>query len=377
MLARDSGHNRVDRPLDARNMRLKNLSGQQLRKPQAVALSASGFATAIKGPAVAHTPFGPTLNLERRSTMSKRRIAVGIDFSEYSNVALEQATWLARTIGAELLLVHVGAPPLPGTVSLLPSVEVWEAIVDQQDAEQAVRAKSLAKRVESLGVPATHHFVEGDPAEELANVTEKEETELIVVGTHGLTGVQLFLLGSAAQGVLRRASCNVLVARHSEHWDNGPRRILVATDFSDNAEEALRAAIEIAPDDAKIDVIHCWQVPIPVAPPVAHGTSSMSLATLATDLEAYAEKRGRELLEKHATNRLHLNFAAVAGSAAASILDYATREPGRYDLIVTGTHGRRGFRRFFLGSVAEKVVRHAPCSVLVVHSPPVTEASRT
>lgn len=300
--------------------------------------------------------------------MSKRRIAVGIDFSEFSDVALEQATWLAGKSESELVLVHVGAPPLPGTGSLLPSVRVWEKIIEQRTAEEGLKAKNLAKKIAEQGVPATHHIVDGDPAEELAKVAEEERAELIVVGTHGLTGAQFFLLGSAAQGVVRQATCNVMVARNAGDWSEGPKRILVATDFTDYAEHALQAAIEMAPDDASIDIVHCWQVPIPAAPPVAHGSGSASLATLAKDLEAYAEQRGKELLEKYGSDRVKLSFEALAGPAGATVIDHSKREEGRYDLIVTGSHGRRGFRRFFLGSVAEKVVRHAPCSVLVVHS---------
>jgi nucleotide-binding universal stress UspA family protein len=299
--------------------------------------------------------------------MAKRRIAVGIDFSEYSDVALEQATWLAGKIKAELVLVHVGAPPLPGTGSLLPSVRVWEKIIEQRTAEEGLKAKNLAKKIASHGVPATHHLVDGDPAEQLARVADEEQIELIVVGTHGLTGAQFFLLGSAAQGVVRHARCNVMVARSSESWGTGPKRILVATDFTDYAEDALRSAVELAPDDATIDIVHCWQVPIPAAPSVAHGSGSATLATLAQDLEKYAEERGKALIEKFSTSRLNLNFEALAGPAGATVIDHAKREPDRYDLIVTGSHGRRGFRRFFLGSVAEKIVRHAPCSVLVVH----------
>lgn len=300
--------------------------------------------------------------------MAKRKIAVGIDFSEYSDVALTQAIWLAGQTGAELVLVHV-APPLPSAGSLLATADVWQKLIEQRTVEDGLKAKNLSQRITGQGVQATHRVVDGDPAEQLAKVANDEGAECLVVGTHGLTGVRSFLLGSTAQGAIRQAQSNVLVARSSENWGAGPKRILVATDFTDCAEEALRAAIALAPDEATIDIVHCWQVPVPAAPPVAHGSGSASLATLATDLQAYAENRGKLLVEKFATSRLNLRFQALTGPPAATVIDHAKRESGRYDLVVTGSHGRRGFRRFLLGSVAEKIVRHALCSVLVVHGP--------
>jgi nucleotide-binding universal stress UspA family protein len=299
--------------------------------------------------------------------MAERKIVVGIDFSEYSDIALAQATWLAGQTAADLALVHVGAPPLRAAGSLLAFTEVWQKLIEQRTADDGLTAKNLAERITSQGVQATHRIVHGDPAERLVKVANDEGANFLVVGTHGLTGVRAFLLGSAAQGVVRQARCNVLVARSSENWGTGPKRILVATDFTAYAEEALRAAVALAPDDATIDVVHCWQLPVPAAPPAAYGSGFASLGTLAEDLQASAQEHGKVLIKKFASSRLNLRFEVFAGPSAATVIDHAKREAGRYDLIVTGSHGRRGFRRFFLGSVAETIVRHAPCSVLVVH----------
>lgn len=295
--------------------------------------------------------------------MTNRTIAVGIDFSEHSDAALEQASWLAKRKDAELLLVHVGAPALPGTGALLPSVRIWEKILEQRAVQENLQAKQLAKKIADQGVPATHYLVDGEPAERIVEFASDQRSEMIVVGTHGLTGAQSFLLGSVAQGVIRHARCNVWVARKSGTWDQGPIRILIGTDFSEFSAEALRVAIEIAPDDSTIDVVHSWQAPLPIGPAVP----SPELATLSIDLEKNAKERGKKLVEEYATSRIHLEFKALAGPPASTLIAHAKEAPARYDLIVLGGHGRRGFRRFFLGSVAEKVVRHAPCSALVVH----------
>jgi nucleotide-binding universal stress UspA family protein len=84
-------------------------------------------------------------------------------------------------------------------------------------------------------------------------------------------------------------------------------------------------------------------------------------------LTSEIDRAGKKLLDEHASDQHNLTFEAVQAGAAHGVID-RTKEEGRdYDLVVMGSHGRRGFRRFILGSVAETVVRHAPCSVLVVH----------
>jgi nucleotide-binding universal stress UspA family protein len=299
--------------------------------------------------------------------MANRNIAVGIDFSEYSNAALEQAKWVARRIDAEIELVYVGPPPVPGTGSLLPSVRVWEQLIEQHAAAEGLRTKLLAKKVSDDGIVTRHHMVDGDPAMGLAKFADTEKSEMIVVGTHGLSGIKFLLLGSVAQGVVRRAQCNVWVARGSEPWDLGPKKILMATDFSDCAEEALRVAIRLAPDDSTIDIVHCWHVPVPMGPPGVHSSSALSLAGLSEEMSNFADDRGERLLSRHATGRVLLKYKAVPGQAASGVIAHATRDGADYDLIVAGSHGRKGVRRFFLGSVAENIVRHAPCSTLIVH----------
>lgn len=299
--------------------------------------------------------------------METRNIVVGIDFSEYSKAALEEAAWIARRVDAELILVHVAAPPLPGTAALLPSVRVWEEIVEQRTAQEGLQAKAWAQEMAERGLPATHRLLTGDPVEQVVTLAEEEKSEMIVVGTHGLTGIESFLMGSIAQGVVRSARTNVWVARNALPWQDGPKQILLATDFSERAEDALAVAIHLAPDDSTIDIVHCWQPPLPVMPPAVSGTGAFSLADLTEDLARYADARGEDLMARHATSRVKLNFTALAGPAASTVLAYARRESASYDLIVTGSHGRRGLRRFLLGSVAEKIVRNATSSTLVVH----------
>ena len=150
------------------------------------------------------------------------------------------------------------------------------------------------------------------------------------------------------------------------------RRILVPVDFSEGSRAALHAALFVAQGlgDARVDVLHVWEAPsyIPIdtalatigtGPPrtleeVARLEAGRDMAALLARLEPSQERLAQSRIE--------------AGNPVDVILAVAREVP--YDLIVMGTHGRSGFRRLVMGSIAEQVVRRAPCPVLTLRSSP-------
>jgi nucleotide-binding universal stress UspA family protein len=141
------------------------------------------------------------------------------------------------------------------------------------------------------------------------------------------------------------------------------RKILVPTDFSDHSKEALAWAIDLARRfDARLTVAHAYQ-PVAMALPDGYVMQSApSLATMLSDLEDALAKIKREA-EAGGAN-VPIDTQLLQGPAFAEIVRFA-RE-GSFDLIVIATHGRTGLKHALLGSVAEKVVRKAPCPVLTV-----------
>lgn len=148
-------------------------------------------------------------------------------------------------------------------------------------------------------------------------------------------------------------------------------KILVPIDFSEGSTSALDEAIEVATKfGATIDLLHAWQLPLYGGADMVGGVN----IAFADDIERLA---GAELSRW----RDSLRARGFAGARAfLTMSDPATaileRSTDGYDLIVTGTHGRTGISRWALGSVAEKVVRHALCPVLTVRAPatPAVEA---
>jgi nucleotide-binding universal stress UspA family protein len=138
-----------------------------------------------------------------------KRIIVATDFSEGSDVAMERAFGLAKTLGATLDLVHVLDTAIltaPASLGSMPLVEP-EVLMDQIDEQLSVRVEKAQKE----GLVCQSDSLDGYPAREIVRHAEKTGADLIVVGTHGRTGVAHVIMGSVAERVVQRASCPVLV----------------------------------------------------------------------------------------------------------------------------------------------------------------------
>lgn len=139
--------------------------------------------------------------------MHAERILFPTDFSPASESALGWATSLARDTGARLLIVHVEEPPTP-------YVAGEYAIPEATTPAQNELAKLLAHVVPSdESVTYEHRLLLGDPAPEIVQLAKEENADLIVMGTHGRTGLSRLLMGSVAEHVVRRAACPVLTIR--------------------------------------------------------------------------------------------------------------------------------------------------------------------
>lgn len=145
-------------------------------------------------------------------------------------------------------------------------------------------------------------------------------------------------------------------------------RILVPVDFSASSEEALSFALYLAGNlGASVDVLHVWHHPTYFGPEVVLHVPGHSQQTMGQ----FAQSMATQEMEKFLASLDH--FGPVrgrgrleAGDAYDGIMRVAKEG---YDLIVMGTSGRGGIAHVLLGSVADKVVRHAPCAVLTVHAP--------
>lgn len=143
------------------------------------------------------------------------------------------------------------------------------------------------------------------------------------------------------------------------------KKILVPTDFSLHADEALDTAIDLAARyGASITLLHSFE-PVIYAFPESSGIyQGLQLEQAIGDIDKALEAKMQHALMRGAKD---VHVVHQRGFPPTEIIDYA--KAGGVDLIVMGTHGRRGFSHMLMGSVAERVVRLAPCAVLTVRSP--------
>lgn len=129
------------------------------------------------------------------------------DFSPYSDFAFRLACSLARDYRARLVVLHVVEPPLV----VYDSGSLLSPVGD--GSSESVKEKLQRVQAPSADVAVEHRLVEGDPAAEILRAGQAVLADLIILGTHGRTGIRRLLMGSVAEQVVRRASCPVLTAK--------------------------------------------------------------------------------------------------------------------------------------------------------------------
>jgi nucleotide-binding universal stress UspA family protein len=302
--------------------------------------------------------------------MMLEKLLVATDFSEESDAAVRQALRVSRRTGAELVLVHVSELPLPDPSHVLcPELAALEKAAEVHLADVRRRLDDVLEHTKGQGPKVSKVFTEGYPDDRIVDVARELRADLVVVGTHGRTGVRRLVLGSVAERVVRLAQTNVMVARReaAPTPTDGFRHVLVPTDFSDPADGALALAVSLAAPDGLVEIFHALFSPFLVGYPDYFGGSSVDIERWRVAARGDAEGRMQRLIARLGRSGVRLTGQVVEGGATPEI--QRRLESDRYDLVVMGTHGRRGLRRGLLGSVAAATVRHAPCSVITVRAP--------
>ena len=158
--------------------------------------------------------------IHKPSDMEIRTILLPTDFSECGNYALTYATSLARKFAASILCVHVIEPIVPtvgysGMTEPLPIADITEQLEDSAERE----LPKLAECEECADLDVEEMIVHGDAASEIVRVAKERDVDLIVIASHGRTGIGRILFGSTAEAVVRHAPCPVLVVKPSQRED--------------------------------------------------------------------------------------------------------------------------------------------------------------
>ena len=278
------------------------------------------------------------------------KVLLATDGSGDAELAATTAASLAKSTGSELHVVHVWRP--------VPSVH-FDALIRQEmrrEAQEILDAQ--VKKIEGLGATVAEvHLREGDASEEITALAAEIGVGLAAVGSRGRGKIRRLLMGSVSDAVVRHAHCPVVVAR----WKPVafPARILLATDGSEEATLATQTTTDLGErTGSELHVVHVGERP-PTHYPDRHGYRA---------LYEEDEREARQLLEAQ-IEKMKAAGATVAqahlriGRADEEVVVLA--EDLGVDLIAMGGRGLGGARRALMGSVADSVVRHAHCPVLV------------
>lgn len=296
------------------------------------------------------------------------RILFATDGSQGAIEAEAYACALTRAWGGTLTVMRVLEFP-PG---MNPDYPINRVYLSELMKEATRKLADVKARAADLGISVQSHIATGIPSEEVLAVARAEGTELIVVGTKGKTGLEHILLGSTAERIIRIAPCPVLTVPVEKHCTEGGahvgtpqvtlKRMLVPIDFSDCSLDALEYGALVAQrSKVSLTLLH-------VLEPVSYGLD-FTLPHVAKREQIRTELTGRlsNLVSELTAAGVPSDFTMLGGLPADSVLDAARSRSS--DVIVIGTHGRRGFSHVLFGSVAESVLRRSSCPVLTVRRP--------
>jgi nucleotide-binding universal stress UspA family protein len=308
---------------------------------------------------------GPKCATLEQEVIMSTTILFATDFSDSSQAARQLTRALARHLGARVVCAHAAMVPIyPASEHDVLAADFvhLRQLMQEELAVRDQRLQEIASELGKDGIAASTRVVEGAAVESICSAAQEAAAALVIVGSHGRTGLKRIVLGSVAERVVRTCETSVLVARPPVIDQAGFRRVLVPTDFSQAAEVALDQAVTMAAEDAVIDILHCWTAdefadgwlrPIENGRPVT-----------VPDAAARARELGESWVKRVGLGHRRVAFHLVADRPTAGIQTFLD-EQAPYDLVAVGTHGRTGMQRLFIGSVAESTVRYAPCSVLV------------
>ena len=294
-----------------------------------------------------------------------RTLLVATDLSPHADLALARAAALAHQHGANLVALYVvnhvlgGDHPPDNILRLMFGAggEVEHEV--KLRASQALQAKLDALDLPTLEHPRTEALL-GSPFLEIIRQARAQHADLIVLGAHGRRYLKHWLLGTTAERVVRKGNLPALVVKRPTR--SSYRHVLVPTDFSDYAHQALIAARQLAPD-ARFTLLNVYDFDYDPALNTGDINSEL-LLRLQQEYEQETRAKLASLAETTGLDPDNTSIQVQYGYPGKVVAAVASRL--RVDLVAIGTRGRSGIEYVLLGSVAEHVLREVRCDVLAV-----------
>jgi nucleotide-binding universal stress UspA family protein len=294
------------------------------------------------------------------------RILIPLDGSQFAEQVLPYARCLAKTLTSPVELLEVLDPDALGLLANPEEGRYLDSLLDEKRANSGHYLETIARSFDQVRVTC---FVENGKAEEvIIDKAAADKDTLIVMATHGRSGIQRWLLGSVADKVLHGSRNHLFLVRATDEGktdgESPLKKVIVPLDGSPLAEKVLPHVVNLC-KKMRLEAIlmRAYAFP-PTISPDDYGTYSDELFNqLEAEAKAYLAEKIKEV------ERLGLkNVSSVVdlGYGAEEITSLARKTPDNF--IAMCTHGRSGVTRWVLGSVTERVVRHSGDPVLIIRA---------
>ena len=299
---------------------------------------------------------------------SYKNIIVGIDFTPSCRNALREAVRRASLDNSSVTAVHVMDEFL--------AHEMKTALSTDEAGVRADWQARLKKFVDESDVGSAQVKMEvriGHPFTELVDACKGHAADLLIMGAKGSKG-GTHRIGTIAAKCVRKAPIDVMIVREDAQ---GPfKHVVACVDFSENSAKAVQSALHIAAQDgADLDCLYVYQSALALsldyggyAPPLPAGPDEDALKNWQADLDKFVEPltRSKGAVKVRTMVKERVNIRET-------ILDHV--EETKADMVVLGTRGKTSLRQLLIGTTAEKIVQHAPCSILAVKPDEVSTAA--
>jgi nucleotide-binding universal stress UspA family protein len=285
---------------------------------------------------------------------------VPLDGSSLAEQALPMAVRFAERMNAKLVLYRV----VPYFTVLAADPLLYEEMNRLGEDEALAYLRQVREDVTSP-LPTETICEVGSAAESVLQYANENDVDLIIISSHGRSGLNRWVYGSVAERIMSQAPCPTLIlnARRSDS-PNAPQNILVTLDGSELAEKALEPAMDMASAlESQLHLLRVttsghMRIEIDSSPDLIDGIESNELVE--------AQEYLKELSQRIGLEDGQLSVEVAKGTVAEAIIEYAANND--IDLITISSHGRTGLKRWVYGSVAEKVLRGACCATMIVRN---------
>ena len=263
-----------------------------------------------------------------------KKILVPTDFSEHSEVALKVAAQIAKKNNSEITILHLLELPSQMNDAILGGTSIPETMLFMKKANEML--DEVASRPYLDGIQITEFTKIDKPAQGIIQVSKEHDVDLIIMGSHGSSGIDELLIGSNAEKVVRNSEIPVLVIKKNT-TDFNTTKIVFASDFSDEAKRPFEKFLKFA--KAFDSEIHLVTICTPNSFKPTHE----------------AEKTLNNFLTDFNLNNYSTHFYNDT-NIEKGIINFSNSINA--DIIGMCTHGRTGFAHFFNGSISEGLVNH-------------------